>query len=146
MIGRTPLPAAHRTPEARACLPPPSRSRNLTYRRRSPTPRVTGAPAAREASPGSSRQPSSSATRSSPWAVTCTWPPSPGTWASSRCRVFWLGDTQHVTPRYIALENIGDEYHDPVGYARKLHPLAEYAVAGEAGGYVVLERRRAAGG
>jgi uncharacterized membrane protein len=65
---------------------------------------------------------------------------------ASRCRVFWLGDTQHVTPRYIALENIGDEYRDPVGYARKLHPLAEYAVAGEAGGYVVLERRRATGG
>ncbi|MEU4465787.1 DUF2079 domain-containing protein [Streptomyces sp. NPDC024017] len=65
---------------------------------------------------------------------------------ASRCRVFWLGDTRHVTPRYIALENIGDEYRDPVGYARKLHPLAEYAVAGEAGGYVVLERRRAAGG
>ncbi|MGA5205323.1 DUF2079 domain-containing protein [Streptomyces variegatus] len=65
---------------------------------------------------------------------------------TSRCRVFWLGGTQGVTPEYIALENIGDKYRDPVGYARKLHPLAEYAVAGEAGGYVVLQRVPAAGG
>ncbi|MEU6469353.1 hypothetical protein ABZ927_05395 [Streptomyces massasporeus] len=65
---------------------------------------------------------------------------------TSRCRVFWLGDTQGVTPEYIALENVGDQYRDPVGYARKLHPLAEYDVAGETGGYVLLQRRTAAGG
>lgn len=65
---------------------------------------------------------------------------------TSRCRVFWLGDTQGVTPEYIALENVGDKYRDPVGYARKLHPLAEYDVAGETGGYVLLQRRTAAGG
>ena len=64
---------------------------------------------------------------------------------TSRCRVFWLGDTQGVTPEYIALENIGDKYRDPVGYARRLHPFAEYEVAGETGGYVVLQRRTAAG-
>ncbi|MFF6880134.1 DUF2079 domain-containing protein [Streptomyces sp. NPDC012474] len=60
---------------------------------------------------------------------------------TSRCRVFWLGDTRGVIPEYIALENIDGRYRDPVGYARSLHPLAEYAVAGEAAGYVVLERR-----
>ncbi|MEU0892857.1 DUF2079 domain-containing protein [Streptomyces massasporeus] len=65
---------------------------------------------------------------------------------TSRCRVFWLGDTQGVTPEYIALENIGDKYRDPVGYARQLHPLAEYDVAGETGGYVLLQRRAAARG
>ncbi|MFI6806542.1 DUF2079 domain-containing protein [Streptomyces luteogriseus] len=64
---------------------------------------------------------------------------------TSRCRVFWLGGTQGVTPEYIALENTGDKYRDPVGYARTLHPLAEYDVAGETGGYVVLQRRTAAG-
>ncbi|MBR8642043.1 DUF2079 domain-containing protein [Streptomyces tuirus] len=60
---------------------------------------------------------------------------------TSRCRVFWLGGTQGIAPDYIALENIDDRYRDPVGYARQLHPRAEYAVAGEANGYLVLERR-----
>lgn len=59
---------------------------------------------------------------------------------TSRCRVFWLGNTRGVTPQYIALENVDGEYRDPVGYARKLHPGAEYAIAGNANGYVVLER------
>ncbi|MFJ4977388.1 DUF2079 domain-containing protein [Streptomyces coeruleorubidus] len=62
---------------------------------------------------------------------------------TSRCRVFWLGNTRGVTPEYIALENIDGEYRDPVGYAGDLHPGAAYAVAGKAGGYVVLERRTA---
>ncbi|MET9681859.1 DUF2079 domain-containing protein [Streptomyces coeruleorubidus] len=59
---------------------------------------------------------------------------------TSRCRVFWLGDTRGITPEYIALENTDGEYRDPVGYAGDLHPGAEYAVAGKADGYVVLER------
>ncbi|MET9759748.1 DUF2079 domain-containing protein [Streptomyces sp. NPDC006372] len=63
---------------------------------------------------------------------------------TSRCRVYWLGGSQGVAPRYIALENIDERYRDPVGYARKLHPGAEYAVAGESGGYVVLRRLTAA--
>ncbi|MEU0388949.1 DUF2079 domain-containing protein [Streptomyces chartreusis] len=62
---------------------------------------------------------------------------------TSRCRVLWLGNTQGIVPRYIALENIDGRYRDPVGYARRLHPGAEYAVAGKANGYVVLERRTA---
>ncbi|MFF7737975.1 DUF2079 domain-containing protein [Streptomyces sp. NPDC007984] len=65
---------------------------------------------------------------------------------TSRCRVFWLGDTQGVTPRYIALENVDGEYRDPVGYARQLHPRAEYGIAGEAAGYVLLQRRTTATG
>ncbi|WP_030950916.1 MULTISPECIES: DUF2079 domain-containing protein [unclassified Streptomyces] len=60
---------------------------------------------------------------------------------TSRCRVFWLGGTQGVTPEYIALENIDGRYRDPVGHARQLHPRAEYAVMGEASGYLVLERQ-----
>ncbi|MEU1853613.1 DUF2079 domain-containing protein [Streptomyces sp. NPDC019990] len=60
---------------------------------------------------------------------------------TSRCRVFWLGGTQGITPEYIALENVNGQYRDPVGYARQLHPRAEFAVAGEASGYLVLERR-----
>ncbi|MFF7790080.1 DUF2079 domain-containing protein [Streptomyces sp. NPDC007991] len=59
---------------------------------------------------------------------------------TSRCRVLWLGGTQGVTPGYIALENIDGRYRDPVGYARRLHPGAEYALAGKANGYVLLER------
>ncbi|MEU0247163.1 DUF2079 domain-containing protein [Streptomyces sp. NPDC006235] len=59
---------------------------------------------------------------------------------TSRCRVFWLGGTQGITPGYIALENIDGRYRDPVGYARRLHPGADYAVAGKANGYVLLER------
>ncbi|MEU6906202.1 DUF2079 domain-containing protein [Streptomyces coeruleorubidus] len=62
---------------------------------------------------------------------------------TSRCRVFWLGNTRGITPQYIALENIDGEYRDPVGYAGDLHPGAAYAVAGKANGYVVLERRTA---
>ncbi|MEU0728716.1 DUF2079 domain-containing protein [Streptomyces sp. NPDC006140] len=65
---------------------------------------------------------------------------------TSRCRVFWLGNTRGVTPEYIALENVDGTYRDPVGYARVLHPDAEYAVAGQANGYVVLQRRTATGG
>ncbi|MFH8898252.1 DUF2079 domain-containing protein [Streptomyces coeruleorubidus] len=62
---------------------------------------------------------------------------------TSRCRVFWLGNTRGITPEYIALENIDGEYRDPVGYAGDLHPGAAYAVAGKANGYVVLELRTA---
>ncbi|MER7406552.1 DUF2079 domain-containing protein [Streptomyces sp. NPDC000070] len=63
---------------------------------------------------------------------------------TSRCRVFWLGNTQGVSPQYIALENVDGTYRDPVAYAGDLHPGARYAVAGTANGYVVLERLTAA--
>ncbi|NBE57033.1 DUF2079 domain-containing protein [Streptomyces boluensis] len=59
---------------------------------------------------------------------------------TSRCRVFWFGNTQGVTPEYIALENTGGKYKDPVGTARNLHPDARYTVTGTAGGYVLLKR------
>ncbi|MFD7017816.1 DUF2079 domain-containing protein [Streptomyces sp. NPDC059928] len=57
---------------------------------------------------------------------------------TSRCRVFWVGDTRQVTPRYIALDNGDGWAGDPVQYARTLHPGARYTVTGVAAGYVVL--------
>ncbi|MPY59965.1 DUF2079 domain-containing protein [Streptomyces spongiae] len=60
---------------------------------------------------------------------------------TSRCRVFWIGNTRGVTPDYIALDNTGGRYPDPVGHARRLHPKARYVITGARLGYVVLERR-----
>ncbi len=59
---------------------------------------------------------------------------------TSRCRVFWLGNTRGLTPDYIALDNTADEYPDPQAYARQLHPQTRYTVTGTARGYVVLRR------
>ncbi|MFE4538839.1 DUF2079 domain-containing protein [Streptomyces scopuliridis] len=59
---------------------------------------------------------------------------------TSRCRVFWVGSTRGITPEYIALDNGSGWVGDPVAYAKRLHPRATYTVAGEAGGYLVLER------
>ncbi|MFJ9028965.1 DUF2079 domain-containing protein [Streptomyces sp. NPDC102274] len=59
---------------------------------------------------------------------------------TSRCRVFWVGDTRGITPDYIALDNASGWVGDPPAYAKRLHPRGTYTVAGEAGGYVLLER------
>ncbi|MFE7570245.1 DUF2079 domain-containing protein [Streptomyces sp. NPDC057539] len=59
---------------------------------------------------------------------------------TSRCRVFWVGDTRGITPDYIALDNRTRWVGDPVAYAKRLHPRATYTVTGEVGGYLVLER------
>ncbi|MFM9371632.1 DUF2079 domain-containing protein [Streptomyces sp. Da 82-17] len=59
---------------------------------------------------------------------------------TSRCRVFWLGGTEGVTPEYIALDNTRGRYEDPLRTARELHPDATYEVTGLAGGYLVLKR------
>ncbi|MFJ6184065.1 DUF2079 domain-containing protein [Streptomyces sp. NPDC092295] len=59
---------------------------------------------------------------------------------TSRCRVFWVGDTRGITPDYIALNNTSGWVGDPVGYAKRLHPRATYTVVGEVGGYLLLER------
>ncbi len=61
---------------------------------------------------------------------------------TSRCRVFWLSNTQGVTPHFIALDNSSGEYRDVQAYAQQLHPRADYAIIGTAHGYVLLERRR----
>ncbi|WNM36780.1 DUF2079 domain-containing protein [Streptomyces sp. Li-HN-5-11] len=59
----------------------------------------------------------------------------------SRCRVFWVGDTRGITPDYIALDNSTGWVPDVQGYARQLHPDADYSVIGATHGYVVLQRR-----
>lgn len=59
---------------------------------------------------------------------------------TSRCRVFWFGNTQGITPDYIALENTGGKHKDPVRTARALHPDARYELRGDAGGYILLRR------
>ena len=64
---------------------------------------------------------------------------------TGRCRVFWVGDTGGISPDYIALDNPTTRYRDS-RHARQLHPHAEYAVAGNADGYVVLERQTTTGG
>ncbi|MEU1514533.1 DUF2079 domain-containing protein [Streptomyces sp. NPDC005811] len=65
----------------------------------------------------------------------------PATRLTSRCRVFWTGDTGSVTPDYLALDNTSHWIRDIDAYARQLHPDAAYAVLDAAYGYVVLERR-----
>ncbi|GHH08190.1 DUF2079 domain-containing protein [Streptomyces lanatus] len=60
---------------------------------------------------------------------------------TSRCRVFWISNTQGVDPDFIALDNSRKRYADVEAYARQLHPDARYAVKGTAYGVVLLERR-----
>ncbi|MGA4958700.1 DUF2079 domain-containing protein [Streptomyces lavendulocolor] len=60
---------------------------------------------------------------------------------AGRCRVLWVGGTGRVTPDWIALDNSSGWVRDPHAYARQLHPKARYRVAGEAGGYLLMERR-----
>ncbi|MEU4350415.1 DUF2079 domain-containing protein [Streptomyces sp. NPDC023838] len=60
---------------------------------------------------------------------------------TSRCRVFWVGDTRRVVPDFIALDNVSGWAGDPLEYARELHPGTRYAMTGVAYGYVVLERQ-----
>nr|WTA00439.1 DUF2079 domain-containing protein [Streptomyces sp. NBC_00857] len=62
----------------------------------------------------------------------------PGSRLTSRCRVFWLGDTEGRNPDYIALRSTNDR--DPVVYARQLHPRATYSLTAETGGYALLTR------
>ncbi|MCD9875096.1 DUF2079 domain-containing protein [Streptomyces sp. NR30] len=60
---------------------------------------------------------------------------------TSRCRVFWIGDTGGITPDYIALNNTGNWAGDVQAYAHRLHPNARYTIDDAAYGYVVLKRR-----
>ncbi|MEW2811080.1 DUF2079 domain-containing protein [Streptomyces massasporeus] len=61
---------------------------------------------------------------------------------TGRCRVLWVGDSRGVTPDWIALDNDSGWVEDSLDYARRLHPEDRYRVAGEAGGYVLMERVR----
>lgn len=62
---------------------------------------------------------------------------------TSRTRVFWLGQTGGLAPGYIAIHAGAwpDGPKDLVGYARQLHPAANYRIQAEDGGWVVLARR-----
>ncbi|MFF4321061.1 DUF2079 domain-containing protein [Streptomyces sp. NPDC001568] len=65
----------------------------------------------------------------------------PITRLTSRCRVFWIGDTRGVLPDYLAYDNdSGWAGEDPLGYARQLHPDARFTLVGTARGIVVLRR------
>ncbi|MFJ8211142.1 DUF2079 domain-containing protein [Streptomyces sp. NPDC096033] len=60
---------------------------------------------------------------------------------TSRCRVFWLGGTRGVRPAYLVFDNSSGRVGDPLAYAGRLHPGSRFALVGEAGGMVLLERR-----
>nr|WP_237405305.1 DUF2079 domain-containing protein [Streptomyces sp. SN-593] len=55
-----------------------------------------------------------------------------------RTTVYWVGDTEGVTPQYIALDNTSGWAGDPLTYAKQLHPAATYTLVAENQGYVVL--------
>ncbi|WKX10904.2 DUF2079 domain-containing protein [Streptomyces sp. NL15-2K] len=60
---------------------------------------------------------------------------------TSRCRVFWLGNTRGIAPDYIALDNTDGGIRDVEEYARQLHPEDQYAVVADTQGWVVLQHR-----
>lgn len=64
----------------------------------------------------------------------------PSSRLTSRCRVFWIGDTRGITPDYIALNNTGKWVGDVRAYAHQLHPHARYVIDDAAYGYFVLKR------
>ncbi|WP_063736056.1 DUF2079 domain-containing protein [Streptomyces sp. RTd22] len=58
---------------------------------------------------------------------------------TSRCRVFWVGATQGVTPQYLAMAEPPDRtVRQELAYAEQLHPQARYEVLATAGGYFLL--------
>jgi uncharacterized membrane protein len=64
---------------------------------------------------------------------------------TSRCRVFWIGNTQGIDPEYIALDNSRGRYRDVRAHARALHPHAQYDIEGSVYGFVLLKRVRPGG-
>ncbi|MFF7655501.1 DUF2079 domain-containing protein [Streptomyces sp. NPDC007983] len=58
---------------------------------------------------------------------------------TSRCRVFWVGATQGVTPQYLALAEPPDRtVRQELAYAKQLHPQARYEALATGGGYFLL--------
>lgn len=58
---------------------------------------------------------------------------------TSRCRVFWVGSTQGVTPQYLALAEPPDRtVRQELAYAKQLHPHARYEALATGGGYFLL--------
>nr|WP_234341815.1 DUF2079 domain-containing protein [Streptomyces sp. NRRL S-646] len=64
----------------------------------------------------------------------------PSSRLTSRCRVFWIGDTRGIAPDYIAFHNTSQWVGDVRAYARQLHPDARYVIDDAAYGYFVLKR------
>lgn len=60
---------------------------------------------------------------------------------TSRCRVFWIGDTRGIEPDYL-VERVGDgrAAKDLVADAERMHPNTRYQVFGAEGAIVVLKR------
>jgi hypothetical protein len=63
---------------------------------------------------------------------------------SSRCDVFWVGDTGKVAPDYVALDlwnGWSSPVTDPLGYAQGLHPGSHYVMLSNVNGYAVMKRQ-----
>ncbi|CAM5741977.1 hypothetical protein SALBM311S_06831 [Streptomyces alboniger] len=59
---------------------------------------------------------------------------------TSRCRVFWLGNTRGIAPDFIAVDNNRKWLSDAEAYARRLHPHATYTVEDTTHGYILMKR------
>ncbi|WP_330459434.1 DUF2079 domain-containing protein [Streptomyces sp. NBC_00820] len=63
---------------------------------------------------------------------------------SSRCDVFWVGNTGPLVPDYVALDlwnGWSKPVTDPLGYVGGLHPGARYALVSNVNGYAVMKRQ-----
>ena len=57
-----------------------------------------------------------------------------------RTTVYWIGGSQDVVPRYIALGDAADWRDDPVSHATALHPGFRYTVVANADNCLILRR------
>ncbi|MGW7825300.1 DUF2079 domain-containing protein [Streptomyces puniciscabiei] len=62
----------------------------------------------------------------------------PSAHLTARCRVFWIGGAEGVTPDYIVYHSATDTQADAVAYARRLHPDATYEPVDYEAGYWFL--------
>lgn len=66
---------------------------------------------------------------------------------TSRTSVYWVGNTGTLIPQYIAFDLVlgwSTPLEDPVGYAKQLHPSAQFDVVFRSQRYVVLTLRKTA--
>lgn len=59
---------------------------------------------------------------------------------TGRCRVFWLGNTQGITPDYIAVRESDTTTAEMLNYVRELHPEAKYEVVAAESGFWAFRR------
>ncbi|MER5732471.1 DUF2079 domain-containing protein [Streptomyces sp. NPDC002138] len=59
---------------------------------------------------------------------------------TSRCRVFWIGDSRGRVPDWIVFDDSSGGAGDPRAYALRLHPDAEFVRVDEGGGFVLMRR------